>query len=192
MPRSHTEIATSLAAALLILGLTGTAWAWWPRAENPHTQTVHTSVPDHPERQYSFEFGAAQIDSMAWSSVFGTPPGGQVGDLEGMNRAQAVAFANATSKRAGHEACYRLDTCDGDPADSGFSCETIEPESISCRGFRLPTARELELLDRTDRRTRFVQWSHEGQLVDNRRVRGTDDNLRELAGFMLVRTVAYE
>jgi hypothetical protein len=177
---------------LLVLGLTSTSWTWWPTNETNHTLTAHTSVPDHPDRQYSFEFRPERIDSFAWSSVFDKTPGGQVGDLEGVTRAQAVVYANALSKHDGHETCYRLAECGDDPTSETFTCEKIDPKPITCRGYRLPTVRELEILERTDRRTRFVQWAHEGELVDNRRVRGAKEDLRRLAGFALVRTVEYQ
>lgn len=150
------------------------------------------TIPGAADRQYSFKFSAERVDSFAWSSVFGQAPDGQIGDLEGIRLAQAVSFANALSKREGHEVCYKLAKCGEEPADESYACESIEPEELSCAGYRLPTERELEILERTDRRTRFVQWTHEGQLVDARGVKSAHDDPSALAGFMLVRTVAYE
>lgn len=193
MPTSMRHITLALLMfGASTLALTETVGAWPTHSSWPQVRTATTSIPGHYGQQYSFEFTAEPVGSIAWSSVFREVPDGQVGRIEGISYAQATAFANAVSKRENRDACYVRNGCKGEPLDRDHACESIEAKPISCDGARLPTRREIDLLRRIDRHSQIAQWAHEGELVDARGVRSADEELDEIVGFLLVQTVDYE
>lgn len=189
-----TILAALMSTALGVFVVADSPMAWWPEDSiGFDTKTARTSVPGDPARAYAFEFAGSPVDSSAWSTIVGAPPpGGQIGRLEGMTMSQAALFANKLSQTRDLPTCYDIADCEGEPSTREFECGTIEPEPLSCKGYRLPLESEVNIMGRIYSQARIAQWTHSGTLDDARGVHEAGEDAKSVAGIMVVRTVEIE
>ena len=99
--------------------------------------------------------------------------------VERVNWYEAVAFANAMSRRDGLPECYRLSRCQGIPGSGcgstsctgDFSCSVmvnmVHETPYGCPGYRLPTEAEWELLAKGGGGQAFYPTQgHDGAITD--------------------------
>ncbi len=100
--------------------------------------------------------GETEVTQGQWQKLMGKRPGyfvacGNDCPVEMINWYEALAFANALSKKSGLPKCYRLAGCEGELAKEGpyreqvgMRCESAELVDDACTGYRLPTEAEWE------------------------------------------------
>ncbi len=112
------------------------------RDDDEHEVAVHIRRP--------LLMQTTEVTQAQWQAVMGGPnPATFAGcgpqcPVEEISFWDALAYANARSRKEGLPACYELHGCDTPAGGTGRRCRLATFHGIDCRGYRLPTEEEWE------------------------------------------------
>ncbi len=97
----------------------------------------------------AFLMRATEVTQHQWQELMGNAPSAFAecgGDcpVENVTWFDAVAYANAASRRDRLPECYDLGSCDGAPGTPDWKCVFVQSRGPACTGYRLPTEAEWE------------------------------------------------